>query len=73
MPMPEMVLWRKIRQRQLGAKFRRQYTIDNRILDFYSPEIKLGIDEIKSRTSPTPSLPLCKGEGAGRGLLTKAR
>lgn len=44
MPMPEVALWRKIRQRQLGVKFRRQYTVGSRILDFYSPEIKLGIE-----------------------------
>ncbi|MBU2037229.1 endonuclease domain-containing protein [Patescibacteria group bacterium] len=44
MPLPEIVLWRIIRQKNLGVKFRRQYTIGNRILDFYSPAIRLGIE-----------------------------
>lgn len=44
MPLPEVLIWQKIRNEQLGVKFRRQYTMGNRILDFYSPEIKLGIE-----------------------------
>lgn len=44
MPQPELRLWYYIRKEQLGVKFRRQYVIDNRILDFYSPQIKLGIE-----------------------------
>ena len=44
MPLPEVVLWKCIRNKQLGVKFRRQYTIDSRILDFYSPELRLGIE-----------------------------
>jgi len=44
MPMPEMKLWQRIRQNQLGVKFRRQFSIKNFILDFYAPKIKLGIE-----------------------------
>lgn len=61
MPAPEVILWQKIRHKQLGAKFRRQYVIaiphlnlppsskeegrkKHRILDFYAPRIKLGIE-----------------------------
>jgi len=34
-----------LRDRQLsGVKFRRQYPIGNYILDFYSPEYRLGIE-----------------------------
>lgn len=44
MPAPEKILWRKTRQKQLGVKFRRQYTINNRILDFYAPQMRLGIE-----------------------------
>ena len=44
MPAPEVILWNRIRGKQLGVKFRRQYTIENRILDFYVPEIRLGIE-----------------------------
>jgi len=44
MPKSEKVFWQKIRSRQLGVKFRRQFSVENFILDFYSPEIKLGIE-----------------------------
>lgn len=48
MPAPELILWQKIRGKQLGVKFRRQYAIEiplrGRILDFYAPSIKLGIE-----------------------------
>ncbi len=44
MPLPEVIIWQRIRQRQTGVKFRRQYTMGNRFFDFYSPEIKLGIE-----------------------------
>ncbi len=41
----ERILWNALRNRQLyGMKFRRQYSIGNYILDFYSPEYKLGIE-----------------------------
>ena len=41
----EKKLWRMLRNRQItGAKFRRQFSIGNYILDFYSPEYKLGIE-----------------------------
>jgi len=44
MPKSEIIFWQKIRGRQLGVKFRRQFSVENFILDFYSPEIKLGIE-----------------------------
>lgn len=44
MPLPEVILWQRLRYQQLGVKFRRQHTIGNRILDFYSPKTKLGIE-----------------------------
>ncbi|MBT9129979.1 MAG: hypothetical protein DDT41_00243 [candidate division WS2 bacterium] len=41
----ERKLWSILRNRQLcGIKFRRQFSIDRYILDFYSPEYKLGIE-----------------------------
>ena len=40
----EKMLWKEIRNRKLGIKFRRQHPIDKFILDFYAPEIKLGIE-----------------------------
>jgi very-short-patch-repair endonuclease len=41
----EKKLWMMLRNRQLfGAKFRRQFSIGRYILDFYSPEHRLGIE-----------------------------
>ena len=41
----ERKLWSIVRNRQLsGVKFRRQFPIGRYILDFYSPEYKLGIE-----------------------------
>ena len=40
-----MLLWSKLKNRQLlGCKFHRQYGIQSYRLDFYSPELKLGIE-----------------------------
>jgi very-short-patch-repair endonuclease len=45
MPKAEQVLWSKIKNKQLdGHKFRRQYSVDQYILDFYCPQAKLGIE-----------------------------
>ena len=40
----EKILWQELRNRKLGIKFRRQHPVDKFILDFYSSEIKLGIE-----------------------------
>ena len=40
-----MVLWEYLKGKQLdGYKFRRQCSVDNFILDFYCPKVKLGIE-----------------------------
>lgn len=44
MPAPELILWQRLRSKQLGVKFRRQHSIGYYILDFYAPSIKLGIE-----------------------------
>ena len=44
MPAPELILWQRLRSKQLGIKFRRQHSIGYYILDFYAPSIKLGIE-----------------------------
>ena len=45
MPAPEVVLWTKLRNRQLlGKKFRRQFGIGPYIVDFYCPELKLAVE-----------------------------
>jgi very-short-patch-repair endonuclease len=40
----EKMLWKELRNKKLGVKFRRQHPLDKFILDFYAPEIKLGIE-----------------------------
>jgi len=44
MPAPENILWQRLRRRALGYKFRRQYSFGNKILDFYSHEVRLAIE-----------------------------
>lgn len=40
----EVILWSKLRNNQLGFKFRRQYSIDGYVMDFYCPSQKFGIE-----------------------------
>ena len=41
----EKIVWELIRKRKFrGLKFRRQHVIEGFVLDFYCPEIKLGIE-----------------------------
>lgn len=40
----EEMLWKSLRNRKKGAKFRRQHPIHSRILDFYCEEYRLGIE-----------------------------
>ncbi|MEH2324473.1 MAG: endonuclease domain-containing protein [Nostoc sp.] len=41
----EKMIWDKIRDRQLeNCKFRRQYSVDKFVIDFYSSELKLAIE-----------------------------
>ncbi|MEG3907749.1 DUF559 domain-containing protein [Microcoleus sp. w2-18bC1] len=41
----EKRLWDKIKNRQLeNCKFRRQYSVAEFVIDFYSPEIKLALE-----------------------------
>ncbi len=43
--MAEKLIWRYLRNRKTEhIKFRRQYSIDKFILDFYSPELKLAVE-----------------------------
>ena len=45
MPSAEILLWLKIKGRQInGCKFRRQYGIGKYIVDFYCPKAKLAIE-----------------------------
>jgi len=45
MPTAEVLLWLCLRARRMqGCKFRRQYGVGSFMIDFYSTEIKLGIE-----------------------------
>ena len=45
MPSAEVILWSKLRGRQLlGKKFRRQFSVGPYCLDFYCPEIHLAVE-----------------------------
>lgn len=45
MPPAEVILWLQLKGRQLnGYKFRRQYSIDKFVVDFYCPELKLAVE-----------------------------
>ena len=40
----EQRLWRRLRGNQLGTRFRRQHSVDEYVLDFYAPRLKLAIE-----------------------------
>ncbi len=40
----EQRLWRLLRDRRLGAKFRRQHSIGPYVVDFYCPRLRLAIE-----------------------------
>ncbi|OKH11579.1 hypothetical protein NIES592_21295 [Fischerella major NIES-592] len=41
----EKILWEKVKDRQIeDCKFRRQYSVAEFVIDFYSPELKLAIE-----------------------------
>jgi very-short-patch-repair endonuclease len=45
LPSPEILLWQKIKNRQIGGlKFRRQHGIGDYVVDFYCPERQLAIE-----------------------------
>ena len=41
----EKIVWMNLRNRRmLGYKFKRQYSVDKYIIDFYCPELKFAIE-----------------------------
>ena len=44
MTLPEVLLWRELRLRQFGLKFRREHGSGDYILDFYCSDARLGIE-----------------------------
>jgi very-short-patch-repair endonuclease len=45
MPRAEALLWAKLRRKQiLGYRFRRQYSVERYVIDFFCPALKLAIE-----------------------------
>jgi very-short-patch-repair endonuclease len=45
LPLAEIILWDRLKGRQLeGYKFRRQYSVEDFVIDFYCPELKLAVE-----------------------------
>jgi very-short-patch-repair endonuclease len=44
MSLPEVLLWRELRQRPYGLKFRRQHSTGDYVLDFYCNDARLAIE-----------------------------
>jgi very-short-patch-repair endonuclease len=45
MPKSEIILWSKLKNRQMhGERFLRQYGVEEYVLDFYCPRLKLAIE-----------------------------
>jgi very-short-patch-repair endonuclease len=44
MTLPEVILWKKLRKKQLGFKFHRQTPMIHYVVDFYCHELKLAIE-----------------------------
>ncbi|OGH69092.1 MAG: hypothetical protein A2754_01810 [Candidatus Magasanikbacteria bacterium RIFCSPHIGHO2_01_FULL_47_8] len=42
--MPERIMWKFLRNRQLGHKFRRQHSVGDYVVDFYCGELYLVIE-----------------------------
>jgi len=40
----EWLMWSKLKVKQLGYKFRRQYSVGHYIIDFYCTELKLAVE-----------------------------
>jgi very-short-patch-repair endonuclease len=49
----EKLLWFQLKNRKLGLRFLRQYSIEKFVVDFYCPEVKLAI-EVDGITHNTP-------------------
>jgi very-short-patch-repair endonuclease len=42
--LPEGLLWRELKRRQGGVKFRKQHPLGKIVLDFYCAEVKLAVE-----------------------------
>ncbi len=44
----EKLLWESLRNGKLGVKFRRQYSVNGYVIDFYCPEKRFGVELLGS-------------------------
>ena len=44
MTLPEVLLWNRLRGKQLGVKFRKQHPLPPYVLDFYCPSVRLVVE-----------------------------
>jgi very-short-patch-repair endonuclease len=44
MTFSEKIVWMYLRKRQMKQRFLRQYSVDNYIIDFYCPKLKIAIE-----------------------------
>lgn len=44
MTFSEKVMWNILRRNETGERFLRQYSIDNYVIDFYCPRLKLAVE-----------------------------
>ena len=69
MPLAEIILWERLKNRQLeGYKFRRQYNVQDFVIDFYCPELKLAVEIDGESHYYTPPHPLLFKEGIKKAL-----
>jgi len=40
----EKIIWLHLRKKQLGYRFLRQYSVDQYVIDFYCPKLKLAVE-----------------------------
>ena len=40
----EKIIWKHLRKKQLGVRFLRQYSVDQFVIDFYCPKLKLALE-----------------------------
>jgi very-short-patch-repair endonuclease len=40
----EKIIWNHLRNKQLGYRFLRQYSVDQYVIDFYCPKLKLALE-----------------------------
>ncbi len=43
-PLCERIIWKEIRNKQLGVRFRRQFGIASYVIDFYCPNLRIAIE-----------------------------